>query len=142
MPGAWQKTPVRRDSKGLPQWGMLFPNSYWEKRTMSRRSKELRDHPFRPGQDVTIFGFGHFRRPSIEGRARIVAPVHGIPDFYRVRFEGERRIRERLAHPGAWQTEPDRLLTQLIAEWRQSLTPELLREFFPEDVCRDEESSQ
>jgi hypothetical protein len=91
-------------------------------------------HPFHPGQRVAIFRIGHFRRPFIEGRARIVSAIPGTPDFYRVRFEGERRIRERLAHPGAWQSEPERLLKQLIAEWQQSLTPELLREFFPDDM--------
>lgn len=98
-------------------------------------------HPFQPGQRVTVFRFGHFRRPFIEGEARIVSAIPTTPDFYRVRFEGERRIRERLAHPGAWQYEPDRLLKQLIAEWRQSLTPELLREFFADEV-RLEELSQ
>ena len=95
-------------------------------------------HPFQAGQRVTVFRFGHYRRPFIEGMARIVSPIHGRPDLYCVRFEGERRIRERLAHPGAWQDEPDRLLKQLIAEWQQSLTPELLREFFADEVRLEE----
>jgi hypothetical protein len=90
-------------------------------------------HPFRPGQRVTIFRFGHFRRPHIEGRAEIVSAISGVPDLYRVRFEGERRTRERLAHPGDWQSHPERLLKQLRTEWRASLTPELLREFFPDE---------
>jgi hypothetical protein len=91
-------------------------------------------HAFQPGHRVIVFRFGHFRRPFIEGTATIVAAIPTTPDFYRVRFEGERRERERLAHPGAWQYEPQRLLTQLVAEWKQSLTPELLREFFADEV--------
>jgi hypothetical protein len=98
-------------------------------------------HPFLPGQRVTIFRLGYFRRPYIEGRARIVSAISGTPDLYRVRFEGERRIRERLAHPGDWQTNPQQLLQQLTAEWQASLTPALLREFFPDEV-RLEEAGQ
>jgi hypothetical protein len=98
---------------------------------MSRRSPT---HPFRPRQRVTVFRFGQFRRPQIEGRAEVVSAIPGVPDFYRVRFEGERRTRERLAHPGDWQSRPEQLLKQLIAEWQASLTPALLREFFPDDA--------
>jgi hypothetical protein len=98
-------------------------------------------HPFRPGRRVTIFRFGQFRRPYIEGVAVIVSAIDDTPDLYRVRFEGERRIRERLAHPGDWQTNPQRLLRQLVAEWQASLTPDLLREFFPDEV-RLEEADQ
>jgi hypothetical protein len=98
-------------------------------------------HPFRLGERVTVFRFAHFRRPCIEGRAEIVSAIPGVRDFYRVRFEGERRIRERLAHPGDWQSNPERLLKQLTAEWQASLTPALLREFFPDEV-RMEEAGQ
>ena len=98
-------------------------------------------HPFQPGQRVTIFRFGHFRRPYIEGVAHIVSALPEAPDFYRVRFVGERRVRERLAHPGDWQTNPRQLLNQLTAEWKASLTPELLREFFADEV-RLEESAR
>src|SRR5262249_38150915 len=98
-------------------------------------------HAFKPGHRITVFRFGHFRRPCIEGNALVVAAIAGIPDFYRVRFDGERRTRERLAHPGDWQTHPDRLLKQLTAEWQASLTPALLREFFPDEV-RLEEAGQ
>jgi hypothetical protein len=98
-------------------------------------------HPFLSGQRVTVFRFGHFRRPYIEGRAEIVSAIPGTPDFYRVRFEGERRIRERLAHPRDWQTNPEQLLKQLTAEWQASLAPALLREFFPDEV-RLEEAGQ
>jgi hypothetical protein len=95
-------------------------------------------HPFQPGQRVTVFRFGHFRRPLIEGQAEIVSALADKPDVYLVRFEGERRTRERLVHPGAWQNQPDRLLRQLIAAWQQSLTPELLREFFADEVRLEE----
>ena len=97
-------------------------------------------HPFRPGRRVTIFRFGHFRRPYIEGVAHIVSTIPDTPDFYRVRFEGERRIRERLAHPGDWQENPKQLLKQLTAEWQASLTPDLLREFFPDEGPREEDN--
>jgi hypothetical protein len=83
---------------------------------------------------VTIFRFGLFKRPFIEGVATIIAPVAGVEHFYRVRFAGERRVRERLAHPGDWQSHPEKLLAELRAEWLQSLTPELIAEFFPDDM--------
>src|SRR5262249_36596644 len=102
---------------------------------MERRSYS---HPFQPGQRVTVFRFGHFRRPFIEGQARIVSAMLGRPDMYHVRFEGEQRSRERLVHPGAWQSQPERLLRQLVAAWQQSLTPELLREFFSDEVRLEE----
>lgn len=107
---------------------------------MPRQNRKFQSpaHPFERGQRVTIFHFGVYRRPYIEGRARIVAPILGTPDLYQVRLAGERRIRERLAHPGDWQTNPERLLKQLTAEWQASLTPALLREFFPEEVRREE----
>lgn len=100
--------------------------------------KMLKSHPLRPGTTVTVFGYGPYWRPIIEGEAVIEAPIERSAHVYKVRFEGERRSRERLVHSGTWQIAPDRLLSELVAQWKASLTPEHLREYFADEVRIEE----
>lgn len=103
-------------------------------KTARRRKRKFQD-----GEKVTVFRVSETGRPYIEGRATIIGTEDG--PFYRVRFDGERRERERLVHPGDWQSNPERLLAELHAQWLLSLTPELLTEFFPDDIGEREARS-
>jgi hypothetical protein len=80
---------------------------------------------FAPGDKVVIYKLALCSRPFIEGSATIVAPLPGAADLYRVRFEGERRPLVRLAHSGLWQSDPDKLLSALMAHWRDTIAPEM-----------------
>ncbi len=91
-------------------------------------------YAFRAGDQVTVFRIQQFARPLIEGRATIIEPIRGLDDYYKVQFKGERRIRQRLIHPGEWQADPTRMLRRLHTEWCLTITPDLLAEFFPTDI--------
>lgn len=88
---------------------------------------------FFPGETVTIYRLAITQRPFIEGRATIIAHDLEIPGLYRVRFEGETQIRERLVHGGEWQSDPEVQLARLRTEWLMTMTPELLATFFPDE---------
>jgi hypothetical protein len=89
------------------------------------------------GQSVPIYTIVLARRPLIEGLATIIEPLDAAHDLYRIRFAGERVCRNRVVHSGGfWQANPERLLEQLMVDWRMSITPELQADPFP-DALRE-----
>lgn len=90
-------------------------------------------HPLKVGAIVTVLRLKVFGRPFIEGRATIVAPVDGVPNFYKVMFVGEKIVRERYAH-AEHQADPHASVAAMLDLWKASMTPEILEEFFPGDL--------
>jgi hypothetical protein len=86
-------------------------------------------HPFSVGERVTIFQLFLPKRPLIEGRAEIIAPITRAAHLYLVRFEGEQREHARFVHPGDWQSAQERQHAALLAHWRTTLTPDILTHF-------------
>lgn len=93
-------------------------------------------YPLRPGDGVSVLRpLRLVAPPQFEGRATLIAPagIAGMPDLWRVRFDGEDTTRLRLIHGGDWQRRPDAMLRALTQEWRLGLQSEhLLESPFPE----------
>lgn len=81
---------------------------------------------FKRGDKARIYHLGS--PPGVEALATIVAPVKGVRDLYRVRFDNEPHVLLRFAFP-EWQH--SRALDQLHALWRVSIQPEFLLPEFP-----------
>ena len=90
-------------------------------------------HPCKRGDTVSIISLAVFGRPYIEEHATIEGPYLGIPNLYYVRFVGDVRVRERYTHP-EYQDNPERMVSIMLDMWRASLIPEILTEFFPDDL--------
>lgn len=86
-------------------------------------------HPIPPGTKLVILRV-RADGPFIEGRARTVGVARGR-NRYRVKFDGDCIVRERIVHPD-YQPHPDRMLEILTDLWRASNT-EQVSEFFPDD---------
>lgn len=92
--------------------------------SIRRRASE--DHPYKAGAKAQVYRLGS--PPDVEALATIVAPVKGVPDLYRVRFDNEPHVLLRFAFP-EWQH--PRALDQLRALWRVTIQPEFLLLEFP-----------
>jgi hypothetical protein len=85
-------------------------------------------HPIRDGETVTVIRLPHSSPPFVEGRA-VVQGTAADRHWYRVQFDGDPAVRQRVVHRD-YQNDPERLLQILLDLWRASDAPDH-SEFFP-----------
>lgn len=97
-------------------------------RRLLRRGTNPR-RPIRAGETVTVIRLPHGGAPFVEGRA-VVKGAAAERHHYRVQFDGDPAVRQRVVHPD-YQNDPERLLQILLDLWRASDAPDH-SEFFPD----------
>jgi hypothetical protein len=71
---------------------------------------------------VTVIRLPRGAAPFVEGRA-VVKSAAAERHRYRVQFDGDPAVRQRVVHPD-YQNDPERLLQILLDLWRASNAPD------------------
>lgn len=87
--------------------------------------------PFEAGEKVWIVNIcARSGRPFLEGVAHVLVPLDPGSDLYRVKFLTEPNPKIRFVHR-AFQAEPHRIVSALLAIWREAMSARAIDEFFP-----------